>query len=63
MTMEEVGRLIDTDFHVLRVEVEVNRQLGGDATICALVRLMLEMGWTPPSALPSNRPKEASDDR
>lgn len=37
------------EFHVLRVEREVNSQLGGDATITDLVRLMIDMGWTPPN--------------
>jgi hypothetical protein len=44
----------DTAFHVLRVEREVNAQLGGDATITDLVRLMLSMGWTPPKEARAN---------
>lgn len=38
----------DAEFHIRRVEREVNAQLAGEATVRSLVRLMLEMGWTPP---------------
>jgi len=31
-----------------RIEYEVNRRLGGDATVGDIVRLMLRLGWRPP---------------
>jgi hypothetical protein len=31
-----------------RIEREVNRQLGGDATVGDIVDLMLRLGWRPP---------------
>lgn len=32
-----------------RIEQEVNRQLGGDATVGDIVALMLRLGWRPPA--------------
>lgn len=31
------------------IEYEVNRQLGGDATVGEIVDLMMRMGWRPPA--------------
>jgi hypothetical protein len=33
-----------------RIEYEVNRQLGGDASVGEIVEIMIEMGWQPPAA-------------
>jgi len=35
-----------------RIEYEVNRQFGGDATVGDIVRIMFQLGWTPPTVTP-----------
>jgi hypothetical protein len=35
-----------------RIEYEVNRQFGGEATVRDIVHIMFHLGWTPPTITP-----------
>jgi hypothetical protein len=43
--------MTDTTDWPERIEYEVNRHLGGDATVADIVALMLRLGWRPPEAV------------
>ena len=38
---------------IAEIEMDVNRQMGGDCTIAELVAIMLTRGWTPPQKQPA----------
>lgn len=42
------------------IEYEVNRQLGGDATVGQIVSLMQSMGWRPPEAPTLGAPRNGN---
>ena len=38
---------------IAEIEMDVDRQMGGDCTIAELVALMLTRGWAPPQEQPA----------
>jgi hypothetical protein len=48
----DVDPLPDNPTWPERIEYEVNRQVGGDASVGEIVELMQSLGWMPPAVMP-----------